>query len=428
MLHATLHGRDRARGPTGFYSPRVRLYLAMFMMSCAVLVIAPMAPVIQQSHGFPVASLGIIFGVSLLTGVVTELFVGPQADRGHERLLLILSVVLAVATLVGSGAADSVLALTFWRALAGVAYGMFVPSASAIVIRSGSDGVGERIARLQVAEFAGFAAGPFLGALLLWRFGSTHGLELAGLATIVLLPVVMGVRIPRVPAPDSAVGPESAAPRERPSILAFDLLRHRAVWVVLLLSVAVTAPVGTYNAIWPRFLADRGASAFVIAASLAIFTLPFMVIAPVAGRFVDRVGPMRGSVWGIWIVAIIVMAYGLIGSVSAIIAVSLIESVGQALAGPGTAAAMARVSGAERAGSGQGLSRGVGFLGAGLTAFAAGPVYQYWGARAVFGATALMMIALVVIAYLLARTWAPELNRPVVDEAPTGDVAAQAAE
>ena len=55
--------------------------------------------------------------------------------------------------------------------------------------------------------------------------------------------------------------------------------------------------------------------------------------------------------WGIWIVAIVVFAYGLIGSVVVIILVSLIESVGQALAGPGTAAAMARASGS-RAGRG----------------------------------------------------------------------------
>ena len=69
---------------------------------------------------------------------------------------------MAAVSLIGSGAADSVVLLTIWRALAGVAYGMFVPAASAIVIRSSPHGVGERLARLQVAEYAGFAAGPFL--------------------------------------------------------------------------------------------------------------------------------------------------------------------------------------------------------------------------------------------------------------------------
>ncbi len=383
----------------------------MFMMSCAVLVIAPMTPAIQQEHRFPVASLGIIFGVSLLTGVVAELFLGPQADRGHERALLISSVVLAGISSVGSGLADSVVTLTLWRAVAGVGYGMFVPAASALVIRLRAQGVGERIARLQVAEFAGFAAGPFLGALLLAQFGTQNGLIVAGIVTLILVPVVLGVEIPRdarVPPKGDGVG--QSTNDAGPSWAAFDLLRHREVWVALLLSVAVTAPVGTYSALWPKFLADRGASPFVVALSLAIFTLPFMILAPIAGRFIDRFGPLRGSVIGIWIVVVAVVSYGLLASVAAIILVSLIESVGQALAGPGSAAAMARASGARRAGAGQGLARGVGFLGAGLTAIAAGPVYEYWGGAALFVCTATIMVVLVVLAQLIGRGRVAVLN------------------
>lgn len=398
----------------------------MFLMSAAVLVITPMIPAIQESHGFPVASLGIIAGVTLLVGVATELFLGPQADRGHERTMLVVSVLVAAVSLVGSGAADSVVLLTFWRGLAGVAYGLFVPTASAIVIRSDPEGVGEGLARLQVAEFGGFAAGPFIGALMLSRFGSTEGLEIAGALSLVLLPVVLGVRLP-VRAAEPA-GADGVVTVKRPSSLSFGLLRHRSVWVALVLSLAITAPVGTYSAMWAKFLADRGASGYVIAASLAIFTLPFMLIAPFAGRFVDRVGPLKGSVWGIWIVAVVVFAYGLIGSVIVIIVVSLVESVGQALAGPGTAAAMARASGAARAGAGQGLSRGVGFLGAGLTAFVAAPLYAAYGARVLFGATALMMIVLVIIGWAMARLWAPELDAPGPVELREADAIATSAD
>jgi len=371
----------------------------------------PMIPAIQTSHGYPVSTLGIISGVPLLAGVATELFVGPQADRGHERIMLIASVAVAAASLAGSGASTTVLTLTLWRALEGIAYGLFVPSASAIVIRSDPDGVGEGLARLQVAELTGFAAGPFIGALLLAWLGSTKGLELAGLLALALLPVVLGVRLP-VTAPQASAPDGTPVPDERPPSLSFGLLRHKAVWVALVLSLAITAPVGMYNSMWAKFLADRGASGFVIAVSLAVFTLPFIVIAPMAGRFVDRVGPLKGSVWGIWIVAIIVMAYGFIGSVLVIILVGLIESVGQALAGPGTAAAMARASGSRRAGAGQGLARGVGFLGAGLTAIAAAPIYAAWGARVMFGSAALLMIVLVILGWALARVWAPELDAP----------------
>ena len=335
----------------------MRLYIAMFLMSCGMLVIAPMIPAIQTARGFPVASLGVIAGVALMTGVASELFLGPQADRGHERVLLIVSVIVMALSLVGSGMAGTVVLLTAWRAISGIAYGMFVPAASAIVIRANPHGVGERLARLQVAEYAGFAAGPFLGALLMARAGTTHGLELSGLICLALLPMVVSVRIPRqvvdtAAADGQADGERAAVAESKPSGLSLNLLRQRAVWVALILAVAVTAPVGTYASMWSRFMADRGATPFVIAVSLGVFTLPFMAIAPVAGRFVDRVGPLRGAVWGTVIVAVVVWGYGVIGSVAVIILVSLVESVGQALAGPGTAAAMARATGPERAGAG----------------------------------------------------------------------------
>ena len=397
-----------------------------------MLVITPMIPAIQTARGFPVASLGIIAGVALLTGVASELFLGPQADRGHERVLLIGSVIVMAASLVGSGLADSVIALTSWRGLAGISYGMFVPSASAIVVRANPHGVGERLARLQVAEYAGFAAGPFLGALLMARVGTTHGLVISGIVCMALLPLMASIRIPRrvAAAPQngsaaSSSGAEAAdgVPAPKPSGLSLNLLRQRAVWVALILSVAVAAPVGTYASMWSRFMADRGATPFVIAVSLGVFTLPFMAIAPVAGRFVDRVGPLRGAVWGTFIVAVVVWGYGVIGSVVVIILVSLLESVGQALAGPGTAAAMARATGPERAGAGQGLSRGIGFLAAGLTAFASGPVYAAWGARALFGGTAAVMAVLAIAGWFAALRWAPEFDDPLDVEAATGEYA-----
>jgi MFS family permease len=390
----------------------------MFLMSCAILVIAPMIPTIQQSRGFAVASLGVIAGTALVVGVVSELFLGPLADRGYERTLLISSVVVAAAALVGSGLAHSVILLTAWRAIAGIAYGMFVPAASAIVIRENPEGVGERLARLQVAEYAGFAAGPFLGALLLSRIGATAGLVYSGVACLAVLPFVVGVRIPTKIPIDEAADPESPGPRA--PLVPLDLLRQPAVWVALALSVAITAPVGTYDAMWARFLADRGASAFLIAVSLGLFVVPFIILAPRAGRLIDRVGPLRGSVVGTIVVAVVVFSYGVIGSVAVIIAVGLLESAGQALAGPGSAAAMARATGPERAGAGQGLSRGIGFLGAGLVAFVAGPVYAVWGARALFGGTAAIMLVLVAVGWFCGRRWAPELGAPLDVEPTSG--------
>lgn len=394
----------------------MRLYLTMFMMSCAVLAIAPMLPDIQTSHHYSVASLGVIGAASLLTGVVSDLLLGPQADKGFERPMLVASVVLAAVALVGSGAAGSVGVLTLWRGVSGIAFGMFLTASSAVVIRIEAQKMGENLARLQVAEFAGFVAGPFLGALLLAVFGASRGLEIAGLAMLIGVPLVIRVPILRT-APEDADEPAGAGESAAGGVM-LGLLKERPVWVALVLSLAVTAPVGVYGAMWPKFLADLGASAWVIAASLAVATLPFLVVAPYAGRYLDRVGPMKGAVRGTWIIAVIIAAYGFVGSVPIIVALSLVESVGESLGSPGAAAAMARASGGHRAGAGQGLSRAVGFFGAGVVALIAGPVFQDWGARALFGGAGVLVAVLVIAAQLMARVWAPELSTPVPSEAP----------
>jgi MFS family permease len=387
-----------------------------------------MLPAIQTARGFPVASLGIIGGVPLIAGVITELALGPLADRGHERAMLVAGVGVAALSLVGSGLADSVALLASWRALEGVAFGLFVPAASAIIIRVEPTGVGERLARLQVMEYAGFAAGPFLGALLLAQFGATTGLVIAGLGTSLMLPIVLGVQTSGTGA-DPLTEDTPAVPAQdepKPSRLSLTLLRSRAMWVALILSVAANVPVGTYASMWAKFLADRGATPLIIAVSFGLFTLPFMVLAPMAGRFVDRVGPLRGAVWGTMIAAAVVWGYGVIGSVAVIVLATMVESVGEALNGPGTALAAAVASGPLRAGAGQGLARSVGLFAAGVASFASGWVYATWGARVLFGGTAALMAALAIAGWFAALRWAPEFDEPVdLDTSDTDLVTAQ---
>lgn len=366
-------------------------------MSGSVLVIAPMLPAMQERMGFTTTGLGLISGVSLVTAMIAELVLGPQADRGHERLLCIGGMLLAPATLVWSALAGSLAELVVSRALAGVAYAAFVSSAYAIVIRRDPDGVGEGIARIQAAEFAGLAAGPLVGALLEPWLGMRGALLVVAAITVAAVPLCLGLRA----AP--------AAVTERPPVLAFDLITGGAVQVALLLAIAVMVPVGAFDAMWARYLTDLGASHVMIAVSFAATTLPFLVIAGYAGRMVDRAGPMRGATWGAAVIVVALSCYALVGNVWAIVGVGVGEAFGQALAGPAAAAAMARATGPRRAGAGQGLARAVSMLAAGAVAILAGPAYAAWGGAAVFGGAAVGVAVVVVAARVLAGARAPEL-------------------
>lgn len=367
-----------------------RLLIGMVLVSSSVLVIAPMLPTLQERSGFGVAGLGVISGVTLVAALLSELLLAPHADRGHERLLCVGGIVLAIGSLVWSALAGSLWELVVSRALSGVAYAAFIAAAYAVVIRSDPDGVGQGVARIQAAEFAGLAAGPLLGAVLEPWLGVTGALLTVGALTAVALPVCLRMRAP------------ATAGDAPPPAIALDLLGRARVWPALLLAVAVMVPVGAFDAMWARYLTDLGGSRLAIALSFAATTLPFIVLAGWAGRLVDRVGPVRGAMWGGGIVVAAMTLYAALTSVWAIIGVGLGEAVGQALIGPAAAAAMAHATGPARAASGQGVARAVGMLVAAGVAVIAGPVYDAGGGAVVFGGAAAGVALLLVGARALA--------------------------
>lgn len=395
----------------------LRLIAGMFLMGSTLLAIAPMLPTIQERSGLSVAVLGLISAASLVAGMLAELTLGPQADRGHERVLCLSSVALAVVALAWSSVADDVLTLVLSRALAGVAYSAFVSAASAVIIRADPDRVGQGVARLQAAEIAGLAAGPMLGAILEPVIGLTPALLVIAGLTLLALPLLWGLRTTVSIADDE----------DPPPALAFDLLGRSSIWVALLLAIALMVPVGAFDAMWSRYLQDLGASHVLVAVSFAATTLPFLVFAPFTGRLVDRWGPMAGVTRGMAIVVASLAAYATLTHVWGIIGIATLEAFGQALAGPGAAAAMAHASGASRAGAGQGLARATSLLAAGLVALAAGPVYAQWGGFAVFGGAAVGVGLMVVAARVLAALRAPELlhapARPAAETSVAGDPA-----
>lgn len=380
----------------------LRVTLAMFLMAGAFLSVAPMLPSIQERSGLSVATLGFISAASLMCGMFSQLVLGPQADRGHERLLCVGAAVVQVAALAWTAVAGTAWELIVSRGLAGISYSAFSTAAAALVIRTDPTRVGEGMARLGAGEFAGFAAGPVAAALLEPSIGLTRSLMVVALAAVVSLPLSAGLR--------TTVDTASGA---APPALAVDLLRRSGVWVALMLACGLMVPVGVFDSIWSRYLQDLGASHVLVAVSFATTTLPFLLFAPVAGKLVDRWGPMRGTSVGILVIVVSMVAYGLLSSVWAIIGVTGVEAFGQALAGPGAAAAMATASGAERAGAGQGLARAVSMTAAGGVAMLSAGAYGAWGGTVVFCVAAGAVAAMVLGARVLAAARAPEVLRAV---------------
>jgi MFS family permease len=403
---------------------------ATVLMSSGAMVIFPLLPTLQAQLGISTADIGFMAAAGFAASLAAELIVAPYADRGRARSMGVVGVLLMAAALAGSALATETWHLVAGRALGGFGFGVFMAAASALLVRADPARAGESLGRLGAAELAGVSLGPLASGLAI-AFAAPDAI-LAWSGAVVLLgviPVALAFReratatataramASATPgamalktadaAAAGATGVDAAAasvgPTARPPRVSFDLLRSPMVVGVLLLYGAVMVPTGAYDAIWPRFMADIGASEWLTALSYTLFAVPYALVAGWAGRLADRMGGVSAFVRGAVVLVPIVALYGVIGDPWIATGVGFVESSGQALAFIGAAAAMAQAVPAARAGASQGLMRAFGLLTAAIAAALSGVAYETGGPLALFGGTAIAVVLMIVAGLLVVR-------------------------
>lgn len=397
--------------------------MAMVLLSSASFVIFPLIPALQTSLGVTTAEIGYLAAAGFASALVAELLVAPAADRGHARLMAVIGVLMVAASLGLSAVSVEGWQLIAGRAVGGFGFGIFVIAASALIVRHDHARSGELLGRLGAAELAGIAVGPLASGLALAIADPGAILAVAAIIVLVaLVPVLLGFREAATTAfraddPHPATGGiaagvlgfdgtdadrtlrfGSSAPRT-----SLDLLRSPRIVGIVLLYAAVMVPTGAYDGVWPRFMADIGAGPVLTAASYALFAVPYVLVAGWAGRLADRRGGVSAYWRGMLILLPIVTLYGFVGNPFIATGMGFVESTGQALAFIGAAAAMAHAVDPARAGSAQGLLRGIGLAAATIAAGVSGLAYQAGGALLLFGGTAIAVAVIAAVGLLLAR-------------------------
>ena len=400
---------------------------AMVLLSGASFVIFPLIPALQGSLGVSTAEIGFLAAAGFAAALVAELLVAPLADRGHARLMAIVGVLMVAGSLALSAAAGEGWQLILARGVGGFGFGIFVIAASALLIRSDPSRSGELLGRLGAAELSGIAIGPLASGVALSFAAPAAILAVAAIAVLLaLIPVLLGFRETRAPSlgahselgddPNPTTGGIAAgvigfdgtdassglrlgaAPRS-----SLDLLRSKRLVGVVLLYAAVMVPTGAYDGIWPRYMADIGAGPLLTAASYVLFAVPYVIVAGWAGRLADRRGGVSAYWRGLAILLPIIALYGFVGNPWVATGMGFVESTGQALAFIGAAAAMAHAVDPARAGSAQGLLRGIGLIAATIAAAVSGIAYEAGGQLLLFGGTAVAVVVLAAVGLLLAR-------------------------
>ena len=400
---------------------------AMVALSSASFVIFPLIPALQGSLGVTTAQIGYLAAAGFGAALIAELIVAPAADRGHARLMAIIGVIMVAGSLALSAISVNGLQLIAGRAVGGFGFGIFVIAASALIVRHDHQRSGELLGRLGAGELAGIAVGPLASGLALSIAGPSAILAVSAVVVMLaLIPVLVGFR-EATPSRSGAVSmgddPHPTTGGIAAGVLGFDgtdadrtlrfgsnaprtsldLLRSPRIVGIVLLYAAVMVPTGAYDGIWPRYMADIGAGPVLTAASYAIFALPYVLIAGWAGRLADRRGGVSAFSRGLLVLLPIVALYGFVGNPFLATGMGFVESTGQALAFIGAAAAMAHGVDPARAGSGQGLMRGIGLAAATVAAAVSGLAYELGGAALLFVGTAVVVAVIAGVGLLLAR-------------------------
>lgn len=343
---------------------------------------------LQDKYGFDGRGLGFISSAGFITALLVMLFVAPFADRGHPKRLVLTGLVLSACGSLLFGFGGSLPLFIVGRAMTGASMGCAGPALRALAANLDKRRAGERLGRMRGFEMAGYTSGPLFGALLIdplglrWTF--VVFASIAGCAFF----IVSAQHLPTLP-----VSGES-------NRLSLGLLRHRTIRATALMSATLFLPVGLYDALWDRYLTDRGASNLMVGISFLVFTIPFVVLGARGGRLADRYGSRRVALIGIAANLPVVLGYGWLTSAWLIIAVSVVEGAASSIASPAIQSTMAKNAPVGRATAAQGLMGAGDLLAATIVSFVAPAMYNLDSVKWLF--TSIVVICSVMLAL---ATW-----------------------
>jgi MFS family permease len=369
------------------------LLICGFSVPMSVSMIFPALSDLQDKYDFSDAGLGFIAAAGFMASLLVSLFVAPYADRGQPKKLVLAALVLASLGSILFAFGNTLWMFVVARAISGAALGTSGPAVKAIAANIDKARAAERLGRLRGVELAGFTGGPLIGATLIAPFGLRGAFLIFGVFALVAFMVVLPKELPSLPS------------TEESKRLSIELLKFRPIRAAALASLTLFIPVGIYDALWDRYITDRGGNNFMVGMTFLLYTIPFILLGAKGGRIADKTGAAKMTVLGIFMTAPLVMLYGFLPSALLLVSFSLVEGVVGSLSIPATQSLMAQVAPHGRASAAQGLN-GTGDLIAGsIMSLIAPIIYGSHGPEATFTfAAVLMVICGTAVALMLRPT------------------------
>lgn len=413
----------RAHAWLGRWRPVLPVLVAEFIVVIGFGALLPVLPLYVVEQGIDLTTLGVILAAWPAARLVSEPFFGWLADRTARKPLMVAGlIVLAVATILPL-AFHAPLQLLLLRFVSGVGAGMYDPAARGILVdRTAENERGEAFGLYTAAQMGGLIFGPVIGA-----FGASLGggfafpFVAAGLASALgavylahaLRPADDRSRAhpPMTETSFAEYGTDSPvlAQRfveirrlDRPPQAPWRDLLNRAVIGALTMNFAVYLSIGVYEVTWSLYLQHLGAPLAWIGVTFVLFAAPVVLLAPYAGRLVDRLGGLRFALGGGIIVALALSSYALAFEPYLPGVVIVIEATANAFLGPAMFAILAAGTPEGRSSTTQGLFGAAGTIAFVVASVAAGALFAI-DPRLPFTAFGGLVLAFFLIGWLIVR-------------------------
>ncbi|HZW02126.1 MAG TPA: MFS transporter [Candidatus Deferrimicrobium sp.] len=399
MPHIRVDVTGRIRAWSRRWGPLLPVLGAELIIMIGFGALLPVLPLFVQEQGIDAAQLGLIVAAWPIAKLISEPFFGWWADR-HSRKpqmvagLIIFAVVSLLPVFFTTFAAQFVL-----RFLAGAAIGMYDPAARGMIVDATEpDERGEAFGYYGAFQVGGFVFGPAIGALGAAVFG---GYAFPFVFTSVLAIVAMVVLVITLPAhphvveapefvhhPDARPTPTGmpyagaetmavpADPPDATSQAPLSALFNRTVTATLVLSFGLHLSFGVYEVIWSLYLVALGATVAWVGLSFVVFGIPEMIAAPIAGRWVDRKGPIPFIIVCGLAIMLAGVGYTLVSDPFTATLIVPFEAIATAAMGPALFTMLARGTPRGRASTAQGLYGAVSTLAIIVASIVAGALFE----------------------------------------------------
>jgi MFS family permease len=193
---------------------------------------------------------------------------------------------------------------------------MYDPAARGMLVQgTNEDERGEAFGIYGAFQIGGFVFGPAIGAFAATVLGGFAFPFIFTAALSIVAAALLFLRLPEHPHvlederfehhPDAQPLPAGVpfaasetvgvpeGPRSKQKQAPLSALWNRTLIAAFVLQFGLHLSFGVYEVVWTLYLIALGATIGWVGFSFMLFAIPEMIISPIAGRFVDRRGPLR---------------------------------------------------------------------------------------------------------------------------------------